>query len=190
VSEATPQPVGQAQAGPAAPPAAPQPARSLSAADALWIAIGSGLISLILAVALTLGILSAVNGGLRYASPSDLGEVERQVSGLNSQAEILQNDISGLRERLNNLEALSGRVTQVEQAAEALQTGLDDTQQSVEALSGQVEDLSNGLTAVEAEIETIRESTTRFNRFLGGLSDLLGTLSLPTPEATPAPGGK
>lgn len=191
VAEA-PKPAAEAPTRPAqpAPRKEPEPARSLSTADVLWIVAGGGLISLILAIAFTLGILSAVNGGLRFVRPADLASVERQLSGLNSQAEILQNDITGLRDRLNNLEALSGRVTQVEQAAEALQSGLNDTQQSVETISGQVGELSDGLASIETEVEAIRESTGRFNNFLIGLGELMGTLGLPTPEATPAPGGK
>jgi prefoldin subunit 5 len=187
-----PRPAVEVLSRPALPPPSkePEPKRSLSTADVIWIAAGSALISLILAIAFSLGILSAVNGGLRFVSPADLASVERQLSGLNSQAEILQNDITGLRDRLNNLEALSGRVTQVEQAAEALQSGLNETQQSVETINGQVGELSNGLSAVETEVEAIRESTGRFNNFLIGLGDLLGTLGLPAPDATPAPGGK
>lgn len=140
--------------------------RYASRSDAFWISFGSSFLAFILAIGLTLGALALINNGLRYVSPAQLSSVSRQVDGLSSQASILQQDLDGLRTRVDNLEGLSGRVSTVEQTAKTLRSDLD-------AASTQVEQLNQSISGLQTDVTELKSVSDKFQNFLDGLRELL-----------------
>ena len=158
---------------------APPPSRLTSSAaqpkavtrgQALWMAIGTGFLALVLAFALSLGVLAAINGGLQFVSPADLNALGRKVDGVTSQTQILQQDLDGLRGRVNNLEGLSGRVSGVEGQTKQLRSDLD-------AASQQVQQINQQMTQVSSDIKDLQTQTGRFQGFLDGLKSLLNQVA-------------
>ena len=147
-------------------PAAKEQPRYASRSDAFWISFGSSFLGFVLAIGLTLGALALINNGLRYVSPAQLNAVSRQVDGLNSQASILQQDIDGLRTRVDNLEGLSGRVSTVEQTTKQLSNDLD-------AAATQVEQLNQNVSGLQTDVTELKSVSSRFQNFLDGLRELL-----------------
>jgi chromosome segregation ATPase len=153
-------------------------------------------VAIILGVAITLGLLGAINGGLRYSRPADLSAVESEFQMLQAEASTLSDEVEALRQRMDNLEALSGRVSQVEEITGNLQAELEATGQELEtanqqlaALSGEMETLSGEIQSLKAEVAALQDSTTRFEDFLGGLGQLLRRVGIPLPGGETAPGG-
>lgn len=157
----------QPAAGTRAP--ARQPAY-ITQGQAVLLAFASGLLALLLGLALSLGIVAGVNQGrLQFASPAQVNNLSVRLDGLSADADTLAGDLEGLRARVGNLEALSGRVSEVEQAAEALSGDL-------EATAAQVEGLDSQLTELGAQVETLETDNERFGHFLDGLRGLMEQL--------------
>lgn len=165
------------------PPASPRqasPARNgYSLSTMVWISIGSSLLTLLLAIILSLGILAAINGGIQFVRPAELASVNRQVAGLNSQSDILRNDINGLRSRLDSLEGLSGRVGTLERSVAEIESGLEEAQTGLTAVGEQVAALGTQVDGLQASIDALQEDTHRFNSFLSGLAELLAGIAPP-----------
>ena len=173
---------------PAAPP--PQAPHGISVGEALLIAAGSSLLTLILAIAITLGILAAINGDVRYVRPADLAQVQRQLDSVNTQAGILQNDLQGVRTRIDNLEALSGRVSTVEKTTQNLQNEIDAAQNQLDGVDQKLTGLATQVVTVQGDVQQLQQDATRFNTFLDGLVQLLGNLQAPQSGGETTPGGK
>jgi len=127
----------------------------VSLRQVVLIAAASSFFAFVLAVALTLGLLAGINDGLQFASPAQVQALNRQVDGIGAQADILSQDVEGLRTRIGNLEGFGDRVDQLE-------TDLDD-------IADQTETLAN-------EIENLQSATEQHRSFFEGLSDLLDSL--------------
>jgi competence ComEA-like helix-hairpin-helix protein len=160
----------------AAPPVQPtasatQPA-AVTRSQVWWMTIGTGILSLFLALILSLGVLAVINGGLRFVSPADLNALGRKVDGVTTQTQLLQQDLDGLRTRVNNLEGLSGRVSSVEGQAKQLRTDLDSASQQVQQINQQ-------MTQVSSDIKDLQTQTGRFQGFLDGLKSLLNQVTQP-----------
>lgn len=134
--------------------------------QARWLAFSSALLALVLTLALTLGILTSINGGLRYAPQNQAVTMERQINKLNDQIDTLSLDIEGFRERIDNLENLSSQMTELEEQ-------LIDTDKEVEELKGQ---LANNVAEIEAlslGLEELQSSSLRFQTFFEDLQQAL-----------------
>jgi len=130
--------------------------------------------TLILAIAISLGILSSLNRGqLTYASPSQVNRLQTQLNGLATQSETLANDLEGLRSRVDNLEALSGRVNDIESEITSINSELDTLQSEIDTAQAQYDELSTQIVNLDEEIETLRIQSSRFESFLKGLQDLM-----------------
>jgi archaellum component FlaC len=138
----------------------------------------AGLAAVILAVILALGILGLVNGGLNFVSPAQLSGVQLQVDALNSQVTVLQQDIDGLTTRVDALEALGGRVTDLETATGKLAKDLADTQGKLNGLEQTVQGLND-------QVEELTRKYGVFESFLSGMQGLLNEL---LPLSAPAAG--
>lgn len=152
-----------------APKARPQPASRM---QAFWLAFAALVFATFLGATLSLGILALVNGGLSYARPYQVYELDRQIDSAIAQTEILSQDMDTLRARLDNLEGLSGRVGAVEKNMDGLRDDMDTALSSMDALSAQLENL-------DGEIAEMRVRTQRFQGFLEGLRELMGGLFSP-----------
>jgi prefoldin subunit 5 len=166
---ASPEPVFTKAPPAPQPEAAPLPANLATRGQSFWMAVGMGLLALVLALAIGLGVLASLNGGLEYATPADVAGISRQVDGVQAQAEILQGDLTGLRARVDNLETLGGRVSEIEQATTELQSGLDAAATHLDELQQQ----ANGLNS---QVEELQTQSNRVQNFLDGMRNLLNTL--------------
>lgn len=146
----------------------------ITRSQAFWMTATVSFFTFILAVALTLSILSAMNNGLRFASTTDVRNVQTEIRDLQSASDTLEGDVEALRTRMDNFETLGGRVATLETSVETLGADLDSVAVDVDTLSEEV-------TAVSDSVETLREDAGRFQSFLDGLTKLLLGLA---PEET------
>lgn len=128
---------------------------SITRGQALLMSLGSSFLAFVLAAALVFGVLVGLNGGLRFVSPVELAQLERQIEGMQVQLDITTQDIEGLRTRLNNLEDVSEQVAQLS----------DD----VAAVNAQADALSS-------DVEMLQAESALFQGFLEALRDLLNGL--------------
>lgn len=149
--------------------------RYISRSGFIWTVVLGSLLTLIVAVAITLGILIAANGDLRYVNPNQFAILNRQVEGLNAQANTLQQDLDGLRGRVENLEGLSGRVSGVEENLTTLQTEFEN-------IADRMNDLNDEISTLTGELEDLKADSTRFQSFLEGMRSLLEETLTPQGE--------
>jgi hypothetical protein len=143
---------------------------------------------------LALLAMQSINGTLDIALHPRLLQLDDEVSALESQDEVLNAEIRELRTRLDQTEALTGRL----QNAEADLQTLDE---ALSKLEEQVANLEQGALQVQETVDQIRTAMDRFDAFLNGLEDLLLSIQgtavptttvtsaatpSPTPSATPA----
>lgn len=132
----------------------------------IWSLLGAAIFSILLTVLITLGILSATNGGLRYATVSEANRLENQITLLNDLSTTMQTDIQGIRTRLDNLETIAGRVNVLEDRADTMEEDLGIIQTSIK-------EISESLTIVQDEILALQESAKKSEDFRSGLLQLL-----------------
>ncbi len=125
-------------------------------AQAAMMAFASGLLSFVLALAVTFGILMGVNGGLRFVRPEELMDLNRQVEALQVQTEIVVQDLDGVQTRLTNLESVG---EQIEQLSADMAQVVAETDQLVE------------------DMQALQDEASQFEIFLDGLRDLLNAIA-------------
>ncbi|MBN1218156.1 MAG: helix-hairpin-helix domain-containing protein [Anaerolineae bacterium] len=154
---------------------------------------------------LALLMLQSINGTLNMATHPQVLQLNDQVARLERQSKLLNDEIVELRQRLNQMEALSGRLQKAEADIDALQTKLTQLNEQIATLEQNMaqaqtdlRSLSEGLSTQGEQIATlekdaahIRETVAeiqaaadRFDSFLTGLRDLL---LVTVDTATPAP---
>jgi prefoldin subunit 5 len=141
------------------------------------MALAGMLLTFVLAVLFSLGLLAVVNGGLRYARPAQVESISGQLNGLNTQAVSLQREVDNLTARINTLEGLDARVAIVEKDAQLLQEDVNAASAALSGLDSQVGELRGQVAAVGSQIDELNTRTARFQSFLDGLRDLLGGVS-------------
>ena len=147
--------------------------KGISRAELLtWVAVGS-LLSLFLAIILSLGILGLTNSGLSYVTDTEASQqtarLQEELQALNSQAETMQEDIDSLRIRLDSLERLSGRVSTLEETALTLREDIDSN-------SAQLQEFQTNLEQLSEETARALEMGEKYESFLEGLKNLLTEL--------------
>jgi methyl-accepting chemotaxis protein len=150
--------------------ATPPQAETFTRAQMIWIAVASMFITLILTLLLSLGILAGVNGGrLQFASPAQVNALSVRADGLKSAIDSSTQDLASLRKRVDNLDALSGRISTVEQS-------VDEIGSSMDAVSAQVDELSQKADGLVSQVETLQQQSDRFTNFFSGLAELMNNL--------------
>lgn len=142
------------------------PAGLVTRTQAIWMALVAALFTLVLSLAITFSVLQATNGGLQYASQEGANALTAEIQTLQDQTSTIDQGITSLRTRMDNLETLSGRVTAVEQEAASLLTDLD-------TLSSEVGTMNETLAQVEVQIGVLQGDTEKYQSFLNGLYDFL-----------------
>ena len=132
----------------------------------------AALFAFILGLAVTFSVFIGVNGGLRYASPDRVAEVQLVVDGLTDQANVLGEDIGALRTRIDNIETLSGRVTGLEESTAALADDVASLDSAVAAFQTSVEE-------IDGRVGTLESQSQNFQDFLNGLEQLLQGFTTP-----------
>jgi hypothetical protein len=145
-------------------------------------------LTLLVGVAATLGILSGINQGrLEYASPSQITSLESQIDTLTLQSKTFADDIDGMRTRIDNLESLSGQVSEMEAEINAMQQEIDQLQVQVAANQAAYDELTLQIEDIETQIEVLISQGDRFESFLDGLRTLMEELFPQTPQVEEAP---
>jgi competence ComEA-like helix-hairpin-helix protein len=155
----------------------PQPARIGCLRQVLLVlvsALGGALLALL--------VMQSINRTLDIAAHPSLLRLGDDVSGLERQDEVLSGEIGELRDRLNQVEALSGRLQQAE-------ADLQTVNQALATLEAQVTGLEEDVSDTKEAVEQVQAAADRFDQFLDGLRDLLlvtqGT-PVPAPTVTPS----
>ncbi|MDO9086515.1 MAG: helix-hairpin-helix domain-containing protein [Anaerolineaceae bacterium] len=132
----------------------------------LWSLIGTAIFSIIFTILITLGILSATNGGLRYATVTEANRLENQITLLNDLTTTMKNDIQGIRTRLDALETVAGRVSVLENRADTMEDDIGIIQTTIK-------EMSETLATVQQEIVALQEAALKSQEFRSGLLQLL-----------------
>ncbi len=168
-------PVMSAESAPSAeaPGKAEKPAKSLTTAQAVMIAFVTGIVSVLLSVFATFFILGNVNGTLQFATPNDIASVRWYVNNLETQTLDIQQELLGLRARIDNLDSLSGRLDNAEIELEQLNNAVAGLNEQVGQMVELTEQLSVQVDDLSAQTQEIQGQTSRFQVFLDGLRELL-----------------
>lgn len=102
----------------------PEPSKKpvvVTRGQALMMALGSGFLAFTLALIFVFSILAGLNNGnLHFASPSEIIALGNQLENISLQLTTLEDDVDGLRTRLDNLEILSNRIRTAEDTLKTL----------------------------------------------------------------------
>jgi competence protein ComEA len=154
-------------------PVAARP-KTLKRAEAFWLAIGTSLLTFILALVVSLGVIAAINNNqLRFATPGQVTALKGQVEGLLAQADTLQGDLEGLRVRMDGLEPLSGRVEAVESTTSQLESGMAGLEVDMANAAAEVTELRGKTEVVAEQVAALEGESERFQSFFSGLQDLM-----------------
>ena len=138
----------------------------------LWTILVSSAVTALVAVLLTLAVLGAINGSLRFATSTQLLTMQREADQLSTRVETFQGDLDGLRGRVDILEEIGDRTAALESAQEQLAADLDTASQEVTDLQTEIDALNEKVTSQE-------EQTQRFETFLTDLQTILNELFAP-----------
>jgi len=138
----------------------------------LWTTMISSAVTALVAILLTLVVLIGINGSLKFATGSQYRTMQREVSQVSTQVTTLQQDLEGLRSRVDTLESLGERTVALEKAQEQLTIELKTASQQVTAMQNEVETLNK-------KVDQQEERTRRFEAFLQDLKTLLENLFAP-----------
>ncbi|MBU0702873.1 MAG: helix-hairpin-helix domain-containing protein [Chloroflexi bacterium] len=184
---AEPEPKAEPEAEPRTPPpptpAHPHPRTPTPSARLGYAGLAAAiLLGALFGALLALLVIGGINGTLDFGQVEAVVNNQARLDSLSVQADTLQADLDGLRQRLDDLEGLTGRMDGVEQAVDELDTTLSQTQADVDALNARADQLDRDISAVRA-------AANRFDTFLDGLRDLLFEFqgAPPTPTYTPTP---
>ncbi len=159
-----------------APKSDPEPSESMvTRSQLIWSLVGTGVFSIILTILITLGILSATNGGLQYATTAEAARLDNQITILNDLATNMQNDIAGIRTRLDALETVADRVTVLEGRA-------DSVEEEIGTLQTSLNEITDTLSTVQEQIKTLQDEAQKSQTLRSGLLDLLMQIENPTGE--------
>ncbi len=143
----------------------------------IWYLLLAMVVTFVLTTALTLGLLAGINQGqLRFASPAEVIVLNTEVQSINNRLDTQLQDITALRERVDNLETLSDRMIDAENA-------IEDLQSETSTLTTQVSTLEESMLAVEADVEELQTQTQTFTTFFQSMRDLFLQF-FPAMEAT------
>jgi len=169
-----------------APPATQPP--YITRGGACGLIFLGGIATLILAVVITLAILSGFNNGrLTFASPFQIAALKTQVESLSTQAELMADDIDGLRTRMDNLESLSGQVSEMQTEFSDLQEEIVDLQAIVASNQEEYDLLVAQIDVINEDINNLATQNERFEGFLDGLRGLMENLFPINPEVEETP---
>lgn len=138
----------------------------LSRNQALGYALVAGLFSFFFALIVVFAVLVAVNGGLRYASPQQVRNLGTEIEALQSEATTLSESLEGLRARMDNIDALGGRV-------ETLETGVSGLQADMETAAGELDALQTQAEEISTQVDTLLSDSQKYQSFINGLYEFI-----------------
>ena len=152
-------------------------ATSLSRSSAIGWALFMGILSMLLSIVLSLGILASINGGsLKFATQTEFRQQQLALNELENQSKLLVDELDGMHERLANLEALSGRISTLEKSVGAVQGEMDVAHKQLDEFSGELEVLTEQIVRLSADVETYKAKLNRADTFFESMRNLLNNL--------------
>lgn len=143
----------------------------LTSANLLTI-LAACLVTMLLSILFTIGLLGVINGSLRYSSNRDFVTLSRQVESASAKLDMLEKDTDGIRARLDALESLSGRMKLIEEENAAIREELDKNNKQVIELRSQIDQM-------QTNVEQLQKSNNFFTRVIDGLRNLLNETTQP-----------
>jgi TolA-binding protein len=202
-------PLASMPSPPPPPPPSPAPTQpSKFGSWRLWLvaivgAVGGALLALL--------VMQGINGTLNMAAHPQIIRLDDEVSALKQQSEILNGEIEQLRDRVSQIEALSGRLQKaeaeikamketlakldeqmatLEQDMQQVQAGIKTLDETLSTQGEQIATLEQDTAQIRETVDQIQDAADRFDNFLTGLRDLLlatdGTVT-PTSSTDPSP---
>lgn len=132
--------------------------KTVSQGRVILISLASSFVAFVLAVALTLGVIVGINGGLRFARPAQVAQMDRHIQGLQTRTEILTQDLDGVRSRLANLETVGDRVNQLENDVDQIDTDLAELRATTEELRSQAQRVQSFFAELRQLLDTLLET--------------------------------
>jgi chromosome segregation ATPase len=145
--------------------------------DSLWTYAGVAVISVLLSVFITLGVLAGINRTLDFGQHRALLSLESEFDAVRVEIETLSSSLDAVGRRLEAVEGLNGRVAAVELELEGVRT-------SINAVVEEMEATRTSLTALSEHVDELTRSVLRFDTFLEGLREVLDEIDLTGVPAT------
>jgi len=164
-------------------------------------------LSTLLGVAISLGVIYSYNGTLDFSKHRDAVALKAQAEKLQRASDSLQSDLEAIVGRVDNLEEKAKGFEELKKGVESLKADLGELSKDVKSLRAEVADLGKdveGLTTdvgdlekgveslttdvsdLKEEMGVVRQEAARVNGFLNALRDLLiETQGTPIPTPTP-----
>lgn len=171
------------EVGEDAPSKKTKPAQKIEVTQAglLWMLAGTFVLSVVVAVGLSLAILAGINRTLNVGEHAVVQRMGDEISQLQLDLDSFAGRVEGISRRMEAVEGLSGRVGAMEREFADLETEVGQAMVEMDDIRVLMERISTDLEAVEEQVGT-------FLRFLTGLNDVLSELPLPqSVDATPQP---
>lgn len=137
-----------------------------------WTLLVSSGVSILVAVILTLAVLGGINGSLRFGTASESRSLQREAAQLAARVETMQQDLTGLRTRVDTLEGLGARMVALEKSQAQLST-------DIRTASRAVASMQTDIGVLQERTGQLEERTQRFETFLKDLQTLLAGLLAP-----------
>lgn len=132
-----------------------------------WTVITAVVGTILLTTVLTLGILAFINNDLRFATWNDAVHLSNQITVLNDNVSNQQTDINNLRERVDALETVAGRVTALEKVTGTMQDDIAAAQDDLLWMQDTMDEM-------QIQITEIQERVSEFNHaFIGIYESIL-----------------
>jgi len=164
-------------------------------------------LSTLLGVAISLGVIYSYNGTLDFSKHRDTVALKAQAEKLQRAGAALQADLEAVGGRVEDLEEKAKGFEELKKGVESLKTNLGELEKEVnslriavaelgkdmESLTADVGDLHKAMESLKTDVDGLREEVgiirqeaARFNGFLNALRDLLiETQGAPAPTPTP-----
>lgn len=134
-----------------------------------WGFVVTAMITILLSVLVTLGILNAINRSLTYATSAQLTASKSEALLLSERVDSIKQDLDSIRDRVDILSGLNDRTASLEKNQKTLSSDL-------ELLDQELADIQDKLTVMNDQIELQASRTSRFDTFLQDLKTLLADL--------------
>jgi len=150
-------------------------------------------LSTLLGVAISLGVIYSYNGTLDFSRQRDVVALKAQAGELQRANESLQSDLEAVTGRVGDLEEKTKGLEDLKKDVESLKADLGELKKEVNSLRADVGDLGKGVESLKTDVGDLKEEmgvvkqeAARFNSFLNALRDLLiETQGTPAPTPTP-----
>lgn len=152
---------------------------SPNSTQVLWLALITGIASVLISVFLSLAILGGINRTLNIGRHEAVRELSSSYDLMETQLMDLGADLESIDQRLKAVEGLSGRMT-------ALETEFEDIREQVDTAIAEVDQLTDEVSAISEEMIRVSGKINLFDAFLEGMRDLIAGLFTPV-EESPSP---